>query len=117
MWIKTVFIFRGFKAFGPMYKVMMAMVIELVRFLTIWAIEILMFSVVGRLAFSDIPSFNSLGNVIIMFFESCIGSWNIEIYNDSKNPSLGYIYHGVFLVLNLILMFNFVIAILCSTFA
>lgn len=82
MWIKTLFIFRGFKAFGPMYKVMMAMIIELVRFLAIWAIEILMFSFVGRLAFSEIPSFDSLGNVILMYFESCLGSWNIKIYDD-----------------------------------
>ena len=50
-WIKTIFQFRVTKSFGPMFKIMYKMVIDLSKFLVIWIMVLLGFSCVSILVF------------------------------------------------------------------
>jgi len=62
-------------------------------------------------------NFESFTDVMIMYFESALGSFNIGQYKGGRLGIIGVYYHILFLTINLILLLNYVIAILSSTFA
>lgn len=51
IWIKCLLMFRITNAFGPMFKIMYKMVVDLIKFLIIWTIVLLAFSCVSLLVF------------------------------------------------------------------
>lgn len=52
-WVKTIFQFRVTQAFGPMFKIIYQMVLDLVNFLVIWQMVIFAFSCVSMLTFGE----------------------------------------------------------------
>ena len=50
-WLKLFFYFRITQTFGPMFRILQQMLIDLGKFLTIWVIVLIMYSCVGILAF------------------------------------------------------------------
>ena len=62
---------------------------------------------------------------MVFYFETSIGSWSLKAYkgyDDDGNElttlyTIGVVYHIIFIMLNLVLMFNFIIAILSGTYA
>ena len=101
------------------------MLIDLGKFLTIWVIVLIMFSCVGILAFGQLENFQELETVFIYFFESSLGQWDMTVYENENEVegedltviiAIGKYYQIFFLLVNLILMLNFVIAILSSTY-
>lgn len=101
------------------------MLIDLGKFLTIWVIVLIMFSCVGILAFGQLENFQDLETVFIYFFESSLGQWDMQVFENTTLiegedltviVSIGKYYQIFFLLVNLILMLNFVIAILSSTY-
>jgi len=79
---------------------------------------------VGTLAFGGLPSYHEIGVVFIMFFETSLGQWDLSIYYEENEDGehsaviekVGIIFHMIFLLINLVLMLNLVIAILANTF-
>ena len=99
---------------------------DLGKFLTIWIIVLIMFSCVAILAFGQLENFQDIETVFIYFFESSLGQWDMTVFeNETLNEGedlsviiqIGKYYQILFLLVNLILMLNFVIAILSSTYA
>jgi len=87
-----------------------------------------MFSCVAVLIFSRLDAFSSFPTILVTYFETSLGSWNLKIYklyNDPSDPDKydldlynnGVIYHCFVLLVNMVLFLNFVIAILSATFA
>ena len=84
-----------------------------------------MFSSVAIIIFGQLDSFKNFWHVLNNYLNTALGNWDISIYqgNSYQNVELtnlynvGMIYHGFFLLVNLILFLNFVIAILSSTYA
>lgn len=141
IWFKCLLLFRVTKTFGPMFKIISIMIKDLLQFFVIWTIVILMFTCVAMLAFGELEAFQSFFDVFLIYFESCVGSWNLKIYqspsihladqenkfvlededsqtlvNKSWIEQFGKGYHVLFLIINLILFLNFVIAILSQTY-
>ena len=56
------------------------MIKDLLQFFVIWTIVILMFTCVAMLAFGELEAFQSFFDVFLIYFESCVGSWNLKIY-------------------------------------
>ena len=63
--------------------------------------------------------------MLVYFFQAGIGSWNMSIFEGKDEDGnlmmmlyrVGELYQIIFILVNLVLLFNFVIAILSSTFA
>ena len=61
----------------------------------------------------------------MLYFETSLGNWNLNYYKgfDTEGNQLtniyyiGMVYNCIFLLINMVLFLNFVIAILSSTFA
>ena len=100
------------------------MIIDLGIFLVLWVIILIMFSSSACMIFGQLHQFNEFFNVIFMYLEYSLGSWDTRVYCNIENGSnleylcnVGKVYTTVFLLANMVLLLNLVIAILTSTFA
>jgi hypothetical protein len=101
------------------------MIKDLIQFAGIWVLVILMFSSVSVLLFGSLPTFRTLTSATIYWLQAIMGNFSMKtmIGNDPQgNPmveleNLGIAYTFLFLIVNLVLMFNFVIAILGNTYS
>jgi hypothetical protein len=125
-WVKLLFKIRVMKTFGPLFKVINQMILSLAQFMIIWFIEILIFASVTLLVFGSLPKFDNFFDVLIFYFEAALGSWTIEPYCDAKlfagqpDPKLceyGTWFMVLFLLINLVLFLNLVIALLSAVYA
>jgi hypothetical protein len=107
-----------------MFKILQQMMADLAKFLCIWAILLVMFVCVGMLAFGQLEGFKEMLDILIFFIESALGEWDMVVYEGTNHKGenletiqkLGTYFQVVFLLINTVLMLNFVIAILSSTF-
>ena len=129
-WLKLFFSFRFTKTFGPLYKCMANMMEDLLKFLVIWALLILMFACMAILAFSNIDKFQSFETTMIFFIEAALGKYDLSIFevspvNETEEAidranflsQFGIYFMLVYLLINIILMLNFVIAIMNNSYA
>lgn len=101
------------------------MVYDLAQFMCIWVLVQMMFSSVAVLIFGNLITFNTFHNSIIYFYQASIGTYTTDVFlgldhNGDESTELydfGVIYLVIFILINVVLLFNFVIAILSSTFA
>lgn len=97
---------------------------DLAKFLVIWLIVLSIFSCVAMLMFGGLPNFHELFDVFNIFYESALGQFVTEVYHKENEEgernytieTVGVFYHQIFLLVNLVLMMNLVIAILANTF-
>lgn len=97
----------------------------------IWALIITMYISVSLLVFSELKKFYDLFDVFIIYFDSSQGSWDLSVYDSDPETSegtygspennefistMGRIWHIIFILFNVILMLNFIIAILAKTY-
>jgi len=123
-WLKLIFFFRVTHTFGPLFKMMQQMIIDLAKFMAIWMVILTMFTCVALLSFGELKSFHSLYDVSLIYFESALGSWNFEVYDEKTDEGkeiesvkvIGRMYHIVFLLINVVILLNLVIAILDNTY-
>ena len=74
--------------------------------------------------FGGLPKFHGLFETFTIFFESALGEFDTSVYHEVNEvgernytvETAGVLYHMVFLLINLVLMLNLVIAILGFTF-
>lgn len=124
-WLKLLLKLRVTKLFGPMFKTLQNMTIDLVQFMIIWGIVLIMFSCISSLIFGQLDAFQDFGSILVLYFETSLGNWNLNYYKgfDTEGNQLttiyhiGMVYNCLFLLVNMVLFLNFVIAILSSTFA
>lgn len=115
--------------FGPMFKIMYKMAVDLIKFLVVWVMVLLLFSCVSLLIFGQADGFKDFFQVVVFYFQASLGEFEKEAYNayataeDKKNDKpikairlVGMWFLVFFLLTNMIIMLNFVIAILGNTF-
>jgi hypothetical protein len=56
-WLKLFFYLRNTKTFGPLFKMMEHMIVDLSKFMVIWLVIIIMFACVGILMFGELEAF------------------------------------------------------------
>lgn len=95
------------------------MAFDLAKFLLIWFIQLASFSSVAVLAFGNLESFGNFNSSIVYFIEASLGNFDLENFasNNENMRIFGEWFHILFLLFNLILMLNLVIAILSESFS
>jgi len=116
-WLKVILLLNLTRTFGPLIKIITSMMKDIIIFSGLWGIQMVFFACIGILMFGELPVYESFYDTMVMLFESAIGSWDFSIYDDlSIGKIYGEIYHIIYLMVNLILFLNLVIAILSNTF-
>eukprot|EP00347_Sterkiella_histriomuscorum_P019940 403339718 len=117
LWMKVMLLLKLTRSFGPLLKIIEHMVHDFIYFCIIWGINLIFFTFLGMLLFSEIELFKSFQNTLIMLIQSSLGQWDLTMYDDlSFGEIFGKIYHLVFLIVNLVMLLNLMIAILSTTF-
>lgn len=76
-----------------------------------------LFSVVGFVLFSDLPNFAALQTTLFTLFEATISSYDADQMKQAKiGAFLGYAFFLAFMILNLILIMNLIVARLAATY-
>jgi hypothetical protein len=116
-WLRMFLMLKLTKTFGPLIKIIYAMMRELMIFLVLWGIQLFIFTCMGVLIFTGIPQFKGFTNVLILFFQSAFGIWDFSIYKDfHMGAKFGQFFHLIFILLNMVLLVNLIIAILSETY-
>jgi hypothetical protein len=58
-WLKLLLKLRVTKSFGPMFKVLQNMIVDLAQFLILWFIELIMFACVALMIFGQLEKFSN----------------------------------------------------------
>ena len=83
-WIKAiVLLFTLSETFGPIFKIIIKITIDLSKFLIIWLVIIAMFISASLLIFNETESKSlhiTVPSVIVYLLESALGKWHIDFY-------------------------------------
>ena len=118
-YIRLVLAMQVSRIFGPMVKIMQSLMVNILIFLFLYAAIFFIFAGVGQMLFQEIDEFKDMIETCKTLFASSFGNFEYVSYDPLKDvdPYVGYIYITVFLVVVGILLLNFLIAILSSTYS
>jgi hypothetical protein len=90
---------------------------ELATFSVLWIIQLFIFACIGYLIFGEIEEYRDLPNTLVLLLQASMGSWDFTIYDDlSIGRMWGILFIVIVIIINMIMLLNFVIAILNSTY-
>jgi hypothetical protein len=81
-WFKVLMMLQLTKTFGPMIKIVVAMLKELSLFSILWIIQLFIFACIGYLIFGELPEYQSLSSTLLLLLQSSLGQWDFSIYDD-----------------------------------
>ena len=84
-WLRMFFNFRITETFGPMFRILQQMIIDLGKFLVIWSVILIMFTCVAILAFGELKTFYTFEDTLIFFLESALGQWDMDVYSGTND--------------------------------
>jgi hypothetical protein len=70
----------------------------------------------GILIFGELPEYKSFTSVIILLFQNGLGQWDFTIYDQLSNPLFAQTFQMIFIVVNMVMFVNLMIAILSETY-
>ena len=79
-WAKCFLAFRITATFGPMFKILARMVVDLTKFLVVWIMILVAFSCVSLILFGQCEAFKDFESVLIFYFESSLGGYDMGVY-------------------------------------
>lgn len=111
--------FRLNRLFGPMAKTIASMLFDIAQFLCIFFAVFIAFMAAGTLLFSELTEYKTFMDAFNTLFGASFANYDPTIYNASTNisPTIGYIFIAIYLIVSAVLLLNFLIAILSSTYA
>ena len=116
-WLKVLFLLRLTRTFGPLIKIIFAMVEQLMTFCVIWFVQIIFFACVAMMIFGEMKVYNNFIDSVILLLESSLGQWDMNMYDGlSLGKYVGVIFHCFFLLMNLVMLLNLIIAILSNVY-
>ena len=119
MWLRVFMVFRVTWFLGPLIKMFFAMFWDIIIFLLLYGLLLLTFASIGLLLFTDLHQFQTLYNAMIYCFGASLGNFDFELFETSISTKLEYahLYLTLFLLINMVLVLNLLIAILSKTYA
>jgi len=85
-----------------------------------------MYVSVSLLLFSELKRFSTIFDVWMIYFDSAMGSWDLTVYdskvyghkgNNVQISIFGRMWHLLYILINVVILLNFIIAILGNTYA
>jgi hypothetical protein len=106
--------------FGPQFKVIGAMAVDLLRFYILWFIILTMLTSLGCLVFMEVPLYYYFSSALYMHWDWALGAFDSSIFCTDELPVEicleGRLFLFVFNSLNVVLLLNLIIAIMGSVY-
>ena len=77
IWVKFLLRMKITKQFGPMFKVIIKMTIDLAEFMILWILVMMTFTCVSCLIFNQVE-YMTFAQAFIFYFEASLGSWDVK---------------------------------------
>lgn len=118
-YIRFVLALQVSRTFGPMVKILGSMLVDVIIFLFLFAAILLIFAGSGGILFQELSAYTDMEESLKTLFASSIGEFDYATYDTLTDvkPRYGWIFITVFLLLIAIMLLNFLIAILSSTYS
>ena len=114
VWLRVLYLLRLNRILGPLLKIIFHMTKDMVKFVLLLVLIILTFACIGNIEF-EIGEFYTFHQSIITLYSWMLGEFSFETV-EPEGPK-GVIFLALYLLINLILLLNFVIAIISSTYS
>ena len=118
IWTRFLLMLQLTRNFGPMLRIILSMAGEVFKFLLIWAVVLVCLTSVATLLFGELEAYRSFVETLFLVFDTGLGNYDMTSFDDL---SLGKIVGEVFLLfavlVNCIVLLNFIIAILADTYS
>ena len=116
---RLIIAFRLNRTFGPMAKTLGSMAMDIFKFLAIFFSIFICFLSAGTLLFSDLQEYKDFIDAFNTLFAASFANYDPTIYASVTNvdPYVGYIFITFYLLASSILLLNFLIAILSTTYS
>ena len=119
-WVRIVILFRVNSFIGPFLNIMLNMLIDITKFFAIYFLILLVFASSGRIFFLNVEGYNTNVNAFITLFSATFGNFDYSVFEKEGNtlpPRFGYYFLTLFLIISNIVLLNFIIGILSSTYS
>jgi len=102
-----------------MIKIFGTMLMDIIVFIFLYIVLFMIFAGPGQLLFAEISYYRNLGESIKTLIAVSTGQLDYTFYDPLKDvdPWVGYIFSIVFMILTNVMLFNFLIAILSTTYS
>lgn len=118
LWLRILLLFRLTRFLGPLVKMIQNMMTDIGIFMILFSTQLIIFGSIGTLLFASTDGYSSFYEALLTLFASALGGFDFSALDGSnKNRYIRDAFLVVFLILNLVLMLNLLIAILSSTYA
>jgi hypothetical protein len=107
------------RTFGPMIKIISSMISDIIIFLILFVFILFIFISSGLMLFAELDEYKDIGTASRTLFASSIGEFAYETYDTlvDVDKHVGYIFVTLYLIVSNIMLLNFLIAILSSTYS
>ena len=107
------------RTFGPMVKTLGSMLVDGAIFLLLYVFIFIIFASAGQLLFNELSEFENIVESSKTLFGASLGNFEYVWFDNMSevSPYTGYIFLTIFLLFTMILLLNFLIAILSNTYA
>ena len=102
-----------------MVKILGSMLLNVSIFMLLFTALFLIFAAIGLLIFQDLEGFSTPTLTLTTLFSACLGNFDYTIFDSAQevSPYVGYIFLTIFLLFTMIMLMNFLIAILSNIYA
>ena len=118
VWVRFLLMLQLTKVFGPMLRIIIVMIGEVFKFLFIWIIILLTLTSISQLLFGELEAYQDYFTVSLTTFGTALANYDFSDFDDlDLGPMVGKIFVVFSLIINAVVLLNFIIAILADTYS
>lgn len=107
-----IFGLRVTRILGPMVNIIFKMLKDVFIFCILLILVLVLFTCIGQVSFAGSTGFDSFFNTFKLLFSAALGDFSFDGYNNRV-----VVFLMIYLLVNLVLMLNLLIALLSNTFS
>lgn len=117
IWTRFLLMLQLTRQFGPMLRIIISMFGEVSKFLVIWSVLLVCLTSVATLLFGELPDYSETIEVFFLIFDTSLGNYDLSAFADLEAGEIvGQVYIVICVIINCIVLLNFIIAILADTY-
>lgn len=112
VWLRLILGLKVTRLLGPIINIVFKMLRDVSVFLVLFLLVLILFTCMGQISFSAMADFDSFFTSFKTLYSAALGDFSISEY-----PEKAAIFMMAYLLINLVLMLNLLIALLSNTYA
>ena len=125
LWLGLLILMRILPIVGPLIKIFGYMLTDIIKFMFIYFIQLMAFATISSIIFRSRIQFNTFIMSLQTLFQSSLGNFDYGWFDQSIDRSsesefyaiIGRIYLTIFLIINMLLLINLLIALFSDTYS